>query len=441
MTQIPIIPDFGAGANFGAAFGGGLGELLGTLAQRKAQRLQQSQQARGLEALGITPDKASAIAQLDPKTQQEVVKQIMLQPQNEAFAQAFSAILGVPASYPTSSQQQPTTTLDLAAQQFAPLQDQQLQQQQNKLAANLSSLAPSTFPTPQATQQPSMAALARLNPQQAMQLGNLLMQQQGKQQQQQMAEKKLEQQERFHKEKLSAKEQETSDKETLPYYRDILKNAKSVRDSDMRLNRIEEITKKDMAKGTLTNRFGILMNEFLREKHKILGTEVGGIDFSSLMSGDTQELQKLSADFARGAASALRTNKLTNAELDLFMKSVPTLLQSNEGRIRVITNMRIMNDMTKLEKDTMDKIIKENGGKRPRDLEAQVDERMGPKLDELSKKFTTAADDAVANAQQWVSSVREKEKKKPILPKVAKNIEALPQHNSLLGKALSGIMG
>lgn len=63
--------------------GSGLSRSLEQLAQKKA-----------LGALGISPEQAQGLAGLNPQVQSIALKQMLQQPQNQAFAQALSGMLG-----------------------------------------------------------------------------------------------------------------------------------------------------------------------------------------------------------------------------------------------------------------------------------------------------------------------------------------------------------
>ncbi len=471
---VQILNDPGWASGVGQGLGMGLSEGLEALAHRKIQKLNQDKNVRGLEALGIPHDKAVAIAGLDPKVQGEIIKQALAAPQNAAYAQGLESFINEGRQAPQQQnvpnplssifgmqgQQQAQPQQQIQNVQPAPGLQQRLaqplsgnlRQMQEQLGSKIEGMG-SSWPQALKEAQPGYNAQpevvsqglnalqnsnqpvqqqpivqgqqqdtgfrlpAGVNQQQAQNLTNLAMQKQQRVSQENLAKERLatqkelaemreEGKEKRHKESLSQTEQLVSDKETLPYYKATLSNAREAKNSEARLGRIEEITKKDLAQGSLTPRPLVLLNSWLKENRHI------GIDFSALMSGDTQELEKLSNDFLRGASSALHTNKLTNYDLAQFLKTVPTLLQSNEGRLRVIENIRLFNEMTKLEKDAMNAIIKENHGRRPRDLQALVDERIDKDLDKIVERFKTASDDAVNSANQWAYNEQHKEFKK-----------------------------
>jgi hypothetical protein len=74
-------------------------------------------------------------------------------------------------------------------------------------------------------------------------------------------------------------------------------------------------------------------------------------------------------------------------EVDNFMKSIPTLLNSSEGRKRLIDQWKILNEGKKVQYEAYREVLKENPKSLPRDFKLQVLDRADSKLDQLSQKF------------------------------------------------------
>lgn len=102
---------------------------------------------------------------------------------------------------------------------------------------------------------------------------------------------------------------------------------------------------------------------------------------------DTEEFEKLSADFVRDA-KGIFGGRITDADLRAFFQSVPTLNQTNEGRLKIIKNMKAFNEAARAEYDSMAELIKENGGERPNNLELLVAQRVKDKLDKAAQDFS-----------------------------------------------------
>lgn len=121
------------------------------------------------------------------------------------------------------------------------------------------------------------------------------------------------------------------------------------------------------------------------------------VDLSSLLSTDSQEFQKLTAQMAENLRTA-GAGRVTNLMMENFMKSIPTLMQSDEGKKRVIENYKLFNDIKKSKYLVMRNLIAQNGGKIPEnltfsaaELEPQMLERFQPQLQRFEKEYSQSA--------------------------------------------------
>jgi hypothetical protein len=113
--------------------------------------------------------------------------------------------------------------------------------------------------------------------------------------------------------------------------------------------------------------------------------EKAGLD--ALLNPEDQVFIKLRTAFMSGAKKAIG-GRVTNFELDNFMKSVPSLMQSPEGRRMIIENMRSAFELDKQYYNTQREIIKEHQGKAlPYDFDEQVFERMKPHYKKFQDSF------------------------------------------------------
>jgi len=188
---------------------------------------------------------------------------------------------------------------------------------------------------------------------------------------------KMKQQREMAERKESVAEQHYINKETLPIYKEINQKYKDSRENDRRLGRMEKLVEKG-------NLGSPAFNNLLESVSK--GAFGVGINLKHLQSADAQEFDKLSTEFLKGAKELFGT-RVTDNEIRMFMKMVPTLAQSDAAKMRVISNMRVGNQANKIRRDAMSEIIKENGGKRPLDLEEMLEERTEAKLDRLAEEF------------------------------------------------------
>ena len=111
-----------------------------------------------------------------------------------------------------------------------------------------------------------------------------------------------------------------------------------------------------------------------------------GLDIPALMNPESEEFAKLQQGFLRDAKQYFG-GRVSNYEVEQFLKTIPSLSQSPEGRNRVIANLKYLS-RAKLEHfKTLRDIIKDNKGLPPYDLAEQAFEKQGPKLSALAKKF------------------------------------------------------
>lgn len=177
--------------------------------------------------------------------------------------------------------------------------------------------------------------------------------------------------------KLDREQQREINKETLPFYKEMYKAHKAGIDTGKRLDRMEVLNEQ----GNLS---GPLLSSFVHSLKK--GIAGYGFDLSGLLTADSQEFEKLSTDFLKDIKNIFGA-RITQMEVQLFMKTVPTLMQSQEGRARVIKNLRNFNEAAEVRYDAMRDIIDENGGRRPANLELIIDERTKPIMDRLTEEF------------------------------------------------------
>lgn len=128
-----------------------------------------------------------------------------------------------------------------------------------------------------------------------------------------------------------------------------------------------------------------------------LGTAVGGalgggapMAYAAYERGnatpETQEFEKLSAEFVRGAKDVFGA-RITDADLNAFMKMVPTLANTDAGKMAIIRNLRLTNEGLIAKKKIADQVIKANGGRKPYNLEEMVESIAQPILDKYAQEF------------------------------------------------------
>lgn len=356
----------GVGAMLGSALGGGIGDVLKGLGKRGEMNIMsQHLQQQGLPGI---------LAQLDPQVQAAYLKQFgaaqqMAQGQQrqQAFNQALEEALG--------GGQQPSGLAERVQSQLgAPQEDQQPGSEQRMVGDQQMMGQDQKIPQPQIEPERPMTQEMRFksdidkldkkinDPSLSPDIKERLRERRDK------IEEKLE------------KRQETLHKETNDFYKQVHKESRGAQTNNKRLGRMEEL----VWRGNLSHpMFASVLDSVSK------GVFGFGIDLSWLTSPDSQEFKKLSTDFLKEAKDIFGS-RLTDADVKYFLQTVPTLSQTDHGKLRVISNLKNFNDAALKKKDIMDQIIEENGGIRPRNLESLTEERMQPILDKMADEFKGA---------------------------------------------------
>ncbi len=187
-----------------------------------------------------------------------------------------------------------------------------------------------------------------------------------------------------------SKESQIGSKESQKFYQTISKEAQGAKENDVRLQKMKSL----ISTGKLTNP---TFAAALKSLNK--GIFGFGIDLSGLLNKESQQFDKLSADFVRGAKNIFGGQRLTDNDINLFLKTVPSLTQSNEGKIAIINHLESLNKAAELRRDTANALIKANGGRIPSNLEFLIDEIAGPELDRLADEFAGKPVEKVAGTQ------------------------------------------
>lgn len=190
-------------------------------------------------------------------------------------------------------------------------------------------------------------------------------------------------------------QQQIADKETLPFFNDIYKANQTASNNDKRLNKMDELIKT-----------GKLSNPVFSSVLKTLSNGIFGLslDLHALQNPESQQFEKLSTDFLRDAKSIFGS-RLTDADLNAFLKTVPTLTQSNEGKVKLIESMRQFNDASKIRYNVTKELIKANGGRRPANLPQLVEEYSAPEIDKLAQNFKSQYEGGVPGTESLFGSV------------------------------------
>lgn len=217
-------------------------------------------------------------------------------------------------------------------------------------------------------------------------------------------------QEKREREKLELAKRQVNLKETKQYV-DTLKNQeKAAKEGDLRLKRMETLIKQ----GNLPNAglwsfltkiedlgpvatagVGAALGYAFPGVGHVVGGIVGGLSspfagaaksFLKTGSPDIEEFEKLSNDFVKNAKQYFGS-RITDADLRVFMQTIPTLMQTDAGKKKVIENLSSLNELAQIEAKAARSIISKNGGIAPIDIEQQVKDKISDKVDKVAKKF------------------------------------------------------
>lgn len=154
--------------------------------------------------------------------------------------------------------------------------------------------------------------------------------------------------------------------------KDLLKYKRNADEDIARLNKLEILSKNNK-----------LPNDMV---YKFLDS-VGMSDVGSLIGKDAQEFNKIVTDFTSKAKDRYGT-RISNFELGTFLRGLPSLLQTPDGRLQVIKDLKLMAELPRKRFELMQQVIKENGGIPPLNMEEQIEERMEPFKESIFKKYS-----------------------------------------------------
>lgn len=171
--------------------------------------------------------------------------------------------------------------------------------------------------------------------------------------------------------KLKSREDLAAWKNTLPYREEVSKVEEASRDALHAIKSAQEIEKS---------------GDFPSQQFASFLEGAGWEDVPGFLSGNAEAYNKILANFQRGAKD-IYGGRITNFEMEQFLKTIPTLQHTPEGRAKIWSMMKHYykggKERAKLERQ----IVKENGGVPPQDLHQLVNERFKPISKDLSRKF------------------------------------------------------
>lgn len=159
---------------------------------------------------------------------------------------------------------------------------------------------------------------------------------------------------------------------------ELFKDYQVAQSEDQRLARQEELAEK----GNLSTPLMVKLLDTMQIPLSILGNP------------DTEEYRKLETDYVRDI-SKIFPGVIKNFEIQQYLKTIPGLLNSPEGKKAIIRNRRLLNEAKRIKYDEYKKILKENNGRKPRNLDIEIEERTAGKIDDIAEKFRQGIDEAL----------------------------------------------
>lgn len=111
-----------------------------------------------------------------------------------------------------------------------------------------------------------------------------------------------------------------------------------------------------------------------------------GLPIGTISNPASEEFEKLENEYVRGINDLFR-GQIRNIEIETLLKTVPSLLNTPEGRKRILNLRRIENKAKIARGEAYKQIIKENNGKKPPNLDVLVDERAEEILNNLADQY------------------------------------------------------
>ncbi len=404
---VTVVPRDSIGERIGTGLGAGLGYGLQALASHKInqwqQRHQREQSYENLKQLPIPDTYARFLSHYDPETQLKLLQtfgQAGLFGQPEAVQEQLA--VQEPETGMQALQQQPQLQPQVNTQQLlqslgAPGTFQGDQQGIiNQLQRQISGEQPdiSQFMQMKPVTQPTREEVSRVQPsvqdktsrpQIGAQKPKTIIDAiaQGYQTpQMQQAERQFQAKQALAEKKLAAQERREAFKATKKERQEITNKAKSARetlDAIKDMERLEDEGKIDTPGYTA----------FLQRS---------GYDIPALMSPGSEAYRKEVASQVRKIKTFFGGN-ISNFETEKFLETLPSLLNSPEGRKRINAILKKDARAEKYYFDSMQEIVGENKGIPPEDLLEKTEIRARTKTKKLAEKYRKDLDRVVAEGQ------------------------------------------
>jgi len=163
------------------------------------------------------------------------------------------------------------------------------------------------------------------------------------------------------------------------YANEIVKDYKSV-----------ESTKNDLKQMVALAKTGKLSTPGMVKALNTFGIPVGVLN-----NPLTEAYQKLENNFVKGVSNFF-PGQVRVYEAQTYMKTIPSLLNTDEGKQIVAKNLQLENEAKEIRYNAYKDILKENKGKKPRNLDIEIAERTNDKLNKLGDEYQKNIEKAIS---------------------------------------------
>jgi hypothetical protein len=112
-----------------------------------------------------------------------------------------------------------------------------------------------------------------------------------------------------------------------------------------------------------------------------------GLPLSILKNPITEEYSKIEHDYVRDVTTIF-PGVIKNFEIESYLKTIPGLLNSDEGKLLVGKNVKLINEGKKIRYDALNEILKENKGVPPRNIDMIINDRIRDKMNDIAERYT-----------------------------------------------------
>lgn len=356
------------GGAMGTGLSTGLQALTRQLIEQKAQdrvqaqlQAQRGQYIRSLMNMGVPQHEAEALSFMPEKERMAYMQRGGMQSAGIPQAPAQSAtsqpsVAELINSLPAEQRQE--LLEGLAPEQLQNIEQEFMQRQQMAMPqqqAPLQGLAALQQRQPQISgQQPSfLEVMSRMSPAE---------ERLERRHQEQLAEQRTLREQKLDQ-RLEERKERRFDEHIHPRIVKAIENADAAERQNIELDAMAALTQGGKEQKFLSGAIDYIEHAF------------PGINGQALLNAETAQIKKFTQSFMKNMGKIFK-GKVSNAEMEQFLKGVPNLMMDPEGRMRVIGTFKLMNDLDIGVKDTMADVIERYPNITPTQFELLVDRRM-----------------------------------------------------------------